>query len=263
MILPYRGMQTAVACPKCRYVRRPADTAPAWQCPSCGIAYAKFQAKRLVVPPKADEAAPPIAFDGSIWLLLLVNCVALGISHWQKWPLLQLMLLYWAQSLAIGLSYVLRILSLDKYTTEGMKVLGQAVMPTPEARSMLAFLFVLSFGFAHGIYFLFLHVGASMIAKAPLRFDAWFWVCAAAFALNHLWSYRYNSELDRRGTPNAGTLMTTPFIRAVPMHLMVVSGAFLGGHVLLWGLLKTGADVALHLVEHAQLQKAGKAPGTI
>ena len=66
MILPYRGMQTAVACPKCRYVRRPADTAPAWQCPSCGIAYAKFQAKRLVVPPKADEAAPPIAFDGSI-----------------------------------------------------------------------------------------------------------------------------------------------------------------------------------------------------
>ena len=136
MILPYRGMQTAVACPKCRYVRRPADTAPAWQCPSCGIAYAKFQAKGLVVPPKADEAAPPIAFDGSIWLLLLVNCVALGISHWQKWPLLQLMLLYWAQSLAIGLSYMLRILSLDKYTTEGMKVLGQPVMPTTTATEL-------------------------------------------------------------------------------------------------------------------------------
>jgi glutaredoxin len=31
------------ACPKCSYRRKPADTAPDWQCPSCGIAYAKFQ----------------------------------------------------------------------------------------------------------------------------------------------------------------------------------------------------------------------------
>lgn len=31
------------ACPKCAYVRSPNDVAPDWQCPSCGIAYAKFQ----------------------------------------------------------------------------------------------------------------------------------------------------------------------------------------------------------------------------
>lgn len=29
-------------CPKCGHTRTPADTAPAWQCPSCGIAYVKF-----------------------------------------------------------------------------------------------------------------------------------------------------------------------------------------------------------------------------
>jgi hypothetical protein len=33
----------ALACPKCSYVRKGSDHAPAWQCPSCGIAYAKFQ----------------------------------------------------------------------------------------------------------------------------------------------------------------------------------------------------------------------------
>ena len=37
-------------CPKCKYQRRAADTAPAWQCPGCGVAYAK------VVP---TSAAPP------------------------------------------------------------------------------------------------------------------------------------------------------------------------------------------------------------
>ena len=30
-------------CPKCGYSRRPADQAPAWQCPRCGIAYHKFK----------------------------------------------------------------------------------------------------------------------------------------------------------------------------------------------------------------------------
>lgn len=33
-------------CPKCAYVRAESDTAPDWQCPKCGVAYAKFlQAK--------------------------------------------------------------------------------------------------------------------------------------------------------------------------------------------------------------------------
>ena len=29
-------------CPKCGYVRQQTDTAPEWQCPNCGIAYAKY-----------------------------------------------------------------------------------------------------------------------------------------------------------------------------------------------------------------------------
>ena len=28
-------------CPKCSYLRKPTDEAPDWQCPSCGVAYAK------------------------------------------------------------------------------------------------------------------------------------------------------------------------------------------------------------------------------
>lgn len=32
-------------CPKCSYTRKPTDTAPTYECPSCGIIYAKFDAK--------------------------------------------------------------------------------------------------------------------------------------------------------------------------------------------------------------------------
>lgn len=31
------------ACPKCAYVRQSSDDAPAWQCPKCGIAYARYR----------------------------------------------------------------------------------------------------------------------------------------------------------------------------------------------------------------------------
>jgi uncharacterized Tic20 family protein len=42
-------------CPKCAYVRTASDTAPDWQCPKCGIVYAKFGQE----PPAA--AAAPVA----------------------------------------------------------------------------------------------------------------------------------------------------------------------------------------------------------
>lgn len=38
-------------CPKCHHVRLPGDTAPSWQCPACGVAYAKVAAA-----PAADTA---------------------------------------------------------------------------------------------------------------------------------------------------------------------------------------------------------------
>ncbi len=49
-------MNTAspTVCPKCNYARTAADSAPAWQCPSCGIAYNKF---RDASGPQAGEEA--------------------------------------------------------------------------------------------------------------------------------------------------------------------------------------------------------------
>jgi hypothetical protein len=40
-------------CPKCHYVREPTDDAPDWRCPSCGIAYAKFEG----APPQGENSA--------------------------------------------------------------------------------------------------------------------------------------------------------------------------------------------------------------
>jgi hypothetical protein len=60
------------------------------------------------------------------------------------------------------------------------------------------------------------------------------------------------------GTPNIGMLVSTPYLRIMPMHLTVVLGGLIyggPGTLLLFGVLKTFADVIMHVEEHAQLRK--------
>jgi tRNA(Ile2) C34 agmatinyltransferase TiaS len=77
----------SVKCPKCGYERRPTDSAPQWQCPSCQVAYVKAAqvqdvsakprlqptahrvqptAQRSTVEPAevdSDELTPPVSPD--------------------------------------------------------------------------------------------------------------------------------------------------------------------------------------------------------
>lgn len=62
-------LETAIStCPKCKYQRRVLDTAPAWQCPGCGVAYAKVApspasadgAQRKVKSHKDDDEDAPV-----------------------------------------------------------------------------------------------------------------------------------------------------------------------------------------------------------
>jgi hypothetical protein len=247
-----------IVCPKCGHARTAAEVAPAWQCPTCGIAYGKYQAylehaRKAVTPLRADDTAPRYALDGSVWSLIAANVVALVIARYQGWSMVSLMLVYWMQSVIIGIANVFRMLALEHFSTENFTINHQPVDPTPETKWRLAGFFALHYGFFHFVYLLFL-IGFS---RGEPLFTPWIWACSAAFALNHLWSYRYNRDHDRQGTPNIGTLMMTPYLRIVPMHLTTLCGdLFTHGRagLLLFGALKTAADVAMHMVEHTQIK---------
>jgi hypothetical protein len=182
--------------------------------------------------------------------LLGANLFALFIAFLQNWSLAELMLIYWAQSVIIGASYVARIRSLDKFSTKNFKINDKSVEPTASTKRQTAIFFALHYGFFHLAYLMFI------LSEAPgALFDLGFVLCTAAFAFNHVFSYRYHREMDRAGTPNIGTLMFTPYIRIVPMHMTIVLGGSLAGtdNLLLFGLLKTAADTLMHVVEHKRL----------
>lgn len=69
----------SVTCPKCNYTRQPGDTAPAYECPRCGIIYAKYGATvhTTEAPPKAQTTHRRKTFLAGIVLL------AIGLGGWQ------------------------------------------------------------------------------------------------------------------------------------------------------------------------------------
>lgn len=198
--------------------------------------------------------------------------------------LLMLMWPYWMQSLVIGYYNVRRMQKLREFSTDGVKMNDRPVDPTPATRRNMWMFFVVHYGGFHFVYMIFLAVFTSdgaatgtvpvtnadtgeVMQFATGRMPDWsaIWLAATfvGFMVSHGQSHREHVASDLRHTRNIGTLMFIPYLRIIPMHLTIILGAVLGsgGGLLLFGALKTAADVAMHKVEHRMLQGAAAVRG--
>lgn len=189
--------------------------------------------------------------------LVIANAVTLVMALVFQWPLSLLLWPYWIQSVVIGFFSGRRMLALQRFSTKDVLVNDQPVEPTEATKHSAVLFFTLHYGFFHLGYAFFIATRADELGR-------WDWigigVAALSFVWNHRFSYRQNIEADSAGTPNIGTLMFLPYLRVVPMHLTILAGGVLTGGfsvlaVVVFCLLKTGADVAMHLIEHKLLQR--------
>ena len=193
------------------------------------------------------------ASDSTNWSLVAANAVSIVIALVSGWTVVDLMLVYWLQSVLIGFAYCARMLSLERFSTEGFKINNQSVEPTHATKVKTAMFFLVHYGIFHAVYMVFI---ASEAPKGEFA-DPRLWACAAPFALSQVHAFFRQRELDRATTPNIGTLMFTPYLRILPMHLTIIFGAMSlsTGSLVLFGALKTVADVLMHHVEHGALQR--------
>ena len=68
-------------CPKCSYVRKMGETAPDWQCPSCGVAYAK--ANSVGVGETRVEQQPDSGGGkfGKVLFVILAVAIVWALAH--------------------------------------------------------------------------------------------------------------------------------------------------------------------------------------
>jgi hypothetical protein len=199
----------------------------------------------------------------AIAMIVGTNVLTLAIALKLRWPLLFLLVPFWIQSVVIGIYSGLRILKLENAATRGIESWGS----TPDiARRELAKFFAMHYGVFHAIYLMALLIAVGqgkMFGSVSLLDVGWLdiaWVAAisAMFAMTHRASYQRNLQHDRKGSPNAGTLMYLPYARILPMHVTMIAGLSYSGAVLLFVALKTVADVLMHCIEHRILAQQKK-----
>ena len=184
--------------------------------------------------------------------LIVANLIAIVLALIEGWDLRELMLVYWSQSVIIGYYSFRRMMDLKTFSTKGVRMNDQKVDPTEKTKKSMAWFFVVHYGFFHLMYFLFIVVDPAEPFELNWFF---FWVCVAAFFVNHGYSYRTHRDLDAERVPNIGTIMLFPYARIIPMHLTILAGGWITGAstfaLLIFLGLKTAADVVMHKIEHS------------
>jgi len=230
-------------CPNCGHVRDADQPGPRWHCPNCTNEYPSL----LPLPP----AEPSFAAVGepSLFMLLAANLATIAATFWFQFDLKELMLIFWLQSVMIGLSFFVRILVSRPRDVSawpaGFQWLDSSVFN--------ALFFLLHYGGFHAVYFVFIRPAA-----LPGLFSG-VGLCALGFAASHGYSLWREIPRDRAAGISANTLLWLPYARIVPMHLTIILGPQIAGgaYALLMFLgLKTFADALMHVTEKRVLRRA-------
>lgn len=203
--------------------------------------------------------------------LLAANAVPLFGVLFLKWDAFNIVLLYWAENLAVGFYNVLKMVFVK--VKEPKEHLGKLFM--------IPFFIVHFSGFTgiHGVFVL------TMFGKSDGHFmDRTSWPCFFAFVqillnvfreslsimtpqmrlavlalfASHGVSFVYNYLIKGEyARTDLGKLMAAPYARVVVMHIAIIAGGFAlaalkspAALLLVLVVLKTFLDIKLHLYEH-------------
>lgn len=200
--------------------------------------------------------------DPSLWSLLFSNLITIFFAITENWNLPTVILVYWFQTIIIGFFNFIRILQLKKFSTEGFNINNQPAQPTQGMKIVTAFFFLFHYGFFHLIYLSFFikdlspNTHQDVLNSMELKYIL---LTALLFFVNHLFSYLYNRPKDTK-KQNIGSLMFYPYARIIPMHLTITLGSLFGNMLLFFLILKTFADILMHIIEHNILKKGEEQP---
>lgn len=169
---------------------------------------------------------PPLSViikDPSIYSLLFANLVTVYLSFNGGLSLIALIFVYWFQSITIGIINFIRMISLKKFSTEGLASGDKPVPADTKTKRSVSFFFLAHYGLFHVLFFVFIYV----FLKSRLFGDFSDWVsitmACLVFLVNHGLSF-INEKRNLTKEMNLGFLMFYPYARILPLHLTFIFG---------------------------------------
>jgi hypothetical protein len=219
--------------------------------------------------------------DRSTLSLIAVNLFNIIMAVIFKWNIFDVMIVYWFQSISIGIftfyrlyTYPLEQIEREMDDGKPLEVNDLAVTSPGMAKIIIAGFFAVHYGLFHLVYIIFI-VGFAYSEGFPLDLLGGL-IGALLFFINHLYSYLYNKgegeSMTEAGPGNSlrsagvsiADIFSKPYTRIIPIHLTIMAGAAISHLItdgpfqsiailLIFMGLKTIMDVIAHKNKHKQI----------
>lgn len=205
--------------------------------------------------------------------LIFSNVLVIFFAIIDNLSALDVLWIYWFQSVIIGLFNFVKILTLKDFSTEGFRQGNKQVLPTKGAKLSTAIFFLFHYGFFHFVYATFLGGFSNFLTVTSTESgNSYLFYAAATFFVSYLIEFINSRNDESDELPNLGYLMFAPYVRIIPMHLTIIFGGFISvaGSILSANtnlaiiVLFTGIKTFVDLITHsANLSKLIKKPETV
>lgn len=196
-------------------------------------------------------------FIFALTTLLISNIITVFLAFFYGFDIINILWIYWFQSVIIGVINVFEILSLKEFSTEGTK--PQLKPNAFSSKLQIVILFTFVYGFFHLVYAIFLGVFFTLsINDYNIRWDMII-IGSTVFLLHYLIQFfSFSLKRNKTNIPNIGKVFTQPFYRIIPMHLIIILSVWiflLGGNssgkilsiiiLLIFTTIKTAVDIIM------------------
>ncbi|HEY8387650.1 MAG TPA: DUF6498-containing protein, partial [Parasegetibacter sp.] len=154
-----------------------------------------------------------------------------------------LVMSYWMQSVLLGLFNFVNMLSVKKVEPGSLTMNNKPVTESKASKGCAALFFLVHYNAFHLAYLVFIIVTYFM----SIDFK-YLMLASGGFALSLLIEFIQNRSEGNNTPANMGKMMFLPYVRIIPMHLVILAPQFLNitaPMLFLW--LKTFADVIMYL----------------
>ena len=172
----------------------------------------------------------------SVWSLLISNLLIALFTIIEKQSVLNVLWVYWFQSVIIGVFNFFKILSLKEFSVDGLKMNNKLLTTSKAAKASVATFFLFHYGFFHFVYAIFLFSFFSMGGILNGKIDTTFILLTSLiFFVNYLMEFIFTLRREQSTVQSLPKLMMAPYKRIIPMHLTII----LSGFVMVGGAFST------------------------
>lgn len=179
---------------------------------------------------KLSDAWKKVDFSKTSTLMIIFsNLLVIIFAVVDNLSAVEVLWIYWIQSVIIGVFNFIRIISLKEFTTTGLKRgAGSELSPMKATKVSIAIFFLFHYGFFHFVYAMFLggfpgitntHSGNSGLSYLVYT--------TLVFFISYLIEYIQSIRAQQEVIPNLGAVMFAPYFRIIPMHIIIILGGFL------------------------------------